>query len=211
MHYAPSPGPYAQPPPYVDDRAGAFYRDAMAAPRPAPLGAGLRKVHLVMSVVGTLAFLGSVGLITAAIIVEPERPDESLLIGGAISFTLTILLAYAKIIVGLFWLHRAWAWLPERERYSKHWRSMITPGQAAWLLLIPYFQYYWMFVINCGLCDALDRVRVFHPTRTIAAAPKQLAIAAGIAQIVVPVPVGDILWGVFMRKVEQMTVEMSGG
>ena len=75
------------------------------------------------------------------------------------------------------------------------------------MLLIPYFQYYWMFVINLGLCDALERLRVRYPTRD--AAPKNLALVACIMQMIIPLPVGMILWVLFMNKVEGMSREMS--
>ncbi|MCA9589295.1 MAG: hypothetical protein KC657_28490 [Myxococcales bacterium] len=211
--YGPQPGfsPYAPPaPPYPQQAAGAFYRDVGASAPLAPLGSGARMVHVVASAIGTLGFFGAVGCITAAIIVDPDRPDETLMVAGGIGIAVAVLLAYVQIFAGLFWLYRAWQWLPMEQRYTKHWKSMITPGQAAWMMLIPYFHYYWMFVVNCGLCDALDRMRVQYPTRTILQAPKQLAIGACIAQLVIPVPVGAIMWSLFMRRVERMTAEMSG-
>jgi hypothetical protein len=139
----------------------------------------------------TLAFISAEG--------NPGRqPNDGLMGIGMVGFMGAILLLYGQIAAGLVWVYKAWSWLPWDQRYTKHWRGWITPSQAAWMLLLPYFHYYWMFVANLGLCDALDRLRVSYPTRD--AAPKNLAIAF---------PVGSILWLIFMAKVERMTREMS--
>ena len=177
----------------------------------APLGGAPRLVYLALVVLSSLGFFATVGVFVAAGMSSSspyDRPDETLMGVGAIVFLLTVLLLYAHIFVGLYWVYKAWEWLPPEQRYTKHWRRWISPAQAALLLLVPYFHYYWMFVVSCGLCDAMERMRVTHPTRE--AAPKGLAIAACITQLIVPLPVGAIMWLVYMSKFERLAREMSG-
>lgn len=175
----------------------------------APIRAGLRWAYLAFAILGTLSFFGTVAGMTIAIVTsEPGAPpSDAFAVTFVIGIALCVLLLYGNIFVGIGWVYRAWSWLPEQERYTKHWKGWITPGNAALFLLIPYFHYYWMFVVNCGLCDALDRLRVARPTSR--PAPKTLAIAACICQLVVPVPVGLVLWYLFMARVERMASEMA--
>jgi hypothetical protein len=189
------------------------YRATAPAAGFAPLGGAIRWVFAVIVALMGLGFgVAVVGLTLAVLSSERSprhQPDDTLMILGMAGMGFVILLLYAQIAAGLVWVHKAWSWLPMEQRYTRHWKSWIAPSQASLMLLIPYFHYYWMFVVNCGLCDALDRLRVSHPTRR--AAPKGLAIAACICQLVVPFPVGSILWLLFMSRIEQMTREMSAG
>lgn len=188
------------------------YRMQAAGAPFATMGSTPRLVYLGLVVLSSLGFFATVGILTAALAMSSHahgRPDETLMTAGAVVFGLTVLLLYTHIFVGLYWVYKAWEWLPREQRYTKHWRSWISPAQAALLLLVPYFHYYWMFVVSCGLCDALDRMRVTYPTRETA--PKGLAIAACVSQLLVPLPVGAILWLVYMSKVERLTREMSHG
>ena len=154
---------------------------------------------------GITVFAWTFAIIRSEASLDPM--DEGLMSIGLVGLAGVVLLLYAQIAAGLVWIYKAWSWLPWDQRYTKHWRGWITPSQAALMLLLPYFHYYWMFVANIGLCDALDRLRVSYPTRE--AAPKNLAIAACVCQMVIPFPVGSILWLVFMGKIERMTREMS--
>lgn len=187
--------------------AAAHYRADPRTTSFTPIGSTWRWVFTAVAVLSITGFVGAVALWTGAILSNPERPDTRLFDAGGIVLLVTILCVYVQAFVGMAWIHSAWSWLPWDQRYSRHWRSWISPGQAALMLLIPYFQYYWMFVINLGLCDALERLRVRYPTR--GAAPKNLALVACIMQMIVPLPVGTILWLLFMSKVEGMSREMS--
>lgn len=173
----------------------------------APLGSGIRTAFTVVAAIAILGFLGTVGTITAAIIMNPDRPDGELAGIGFGIFVFTLLLVYAQAFLGMAWIYKAWKWLPPDERWSRHWKGWISPEMACFLLLVPYFQYYWMFVVDCGLCDAFDRLRVRYPTSE--PAPKSLAILACIMQLIIPLPVGSILWLLYMSKMERMTTEMS--
>jgi len=196
------------PQPNVPYRAGA------PAAGFGPMGKNTFRIYAAVVGVMMLAFGVAVSAWTAAMIMSEHtrhtrrhEPDATMLTIGMIAFFVLMFLLYGQIAAGLVWVYKAWSWLPWDQRYTKHWRSWLTPSQVALMLLIPYFHYYWMFVANCGLCDALDRLRVSYPTSQ--PAPKGLAIAACICQLVVPFPVGSILWLVFMARIEKMTAEMS--
>ena len=201
--------PYQQAPQHPQPDVG--YRATGPAPTFAPLGAGTRIAFIAIVAVMMVGFLGAVGFWTAAVIGaesnDNHQPNDALMGIGFAGFFVVIMLLYVQIAVGLVWVYKAWSWLPWDQRYTRHWKGWITPSQAAFFLLIPYFHYYWMFVCNTGLCDALDRLRVSYPTSE--PAPKTLAIVACVCQLIVPFPVGAIVWIIFMSKVEKMTKEMS--
>jgi hypothetical protein len=185
----------------------AIYRAPVVAPAFAPIKGGLRVAFTIVVSLATFLFIACIGLFTAAIIVNPDHPNEPLLISGGITFGVMILLLYTQIGLGLFWIYRVWDWLPPDQRWSRYWKGWISPSMAAGMMLVPYFHYYWMFVIDCGICDAFDRMRVAYPTTQ--ASPKTLAICACIAQLIVPMPVGAIMWLMLMRRIETMSTEMS--
>lgn len=179
-----------------------------------PISKTPRRVFAVVASLVMVGVLAGAGLFTAAFIVGVDNRSgkmgdtEGALLGSSmVAVMVAVFLLYGQIAAGLVWLHRAWSWLPWDQRYTRHWRGWITPGQAAWFMLIPYFHYYWMFVANTALCDAFDRLRVNYPTRR--PAPKNIAIAACISQFVLPVPVGSILWWLYMSRIEEMSREMS--
>ena len=197
------PGPYAQNyDPYRAQAPGSAF---------SPIRSTTRWVFVAIVSLMGLAFGVTVSAWTFAVIRSEDtynhQPDEALMGFGALGLVALVFLLYGQIATALVWLYKMWSWVPPDQRYTKHWRGWITPSQVALMLLIPYFHYYWMFVANCGLCDALDRLRVSYPTRD--PAPKSLAIAACACQLIIPFPVGSILWLVFMGKVERMTREMS--
>ena len=200
-----APQPYGQQQP-VDPYRARVPGDAFAPIRPTT-----RWIFVTLISLMGLAMAVSVGALTLGIIraeASPtHQPDETLMVVGIVAIFALIFLLYGQIATGLVWLYKTWSWLPQDQRYTRHWKGWLTPSQVALMMLIPYFHYYWMFVANCGLCDALDRMRVSYPTRE--AAPKGLAIMACICQLVIPFPVASIVWLVYMGKVERMTREMS--
>lgn len=187
--------------------AAAHYRVDPRTTSFAPIPSAWRWVFLAVVTVSVLGFFTVVGLWTTAIITNPDGPDTRLFDAGGLVLVGTLLLVYVQAFVGIAWLYQAWKWLPWDQRYCRHWKGWISPGQAAAMLLIPYFHYYWMFVVNLGLCEALDRLRVRYPTRD--AAPKSIALVACIMQLIIPLPVGAICWALYMAKVEAMSREMS--
>ena len=56
--------------------------------------------------------------------------------------------------VALVWLKNQWKRLPARLQVVK--AEPVTPGQAAWRLVIPLYNLYWMFVVNAALCDSIN-------------------------------------------------------
>ncbi len=203
------PGPYAQP--YGQQQQNDPYRaqvpgDAFAPIRPTTRWIFVALISLMGLMMGVSVVAWTIAVIRAEDSVN-HQPDETLMVVGMVALFAMMFMLYGQIATGLVWIYKAWSWLPQDQRYTRHWRNWITPGQAALMMLIPYFHYYWMFVANLGLCDALDRLRVSYPTRD--PAPKSLAIAACVCQLLIPFPVGSILWLVFMGKVERMTREMS--
>jgi hypothetical protein len=186
---------------------------AYRAPGPgatfAPLARGLRIAYLVGAVLGTFGVLGLVVSLTMLFSTRPHHaPSHAAIVLTLSSYSVLVVTLIGMAALGVAWMYRAWSWLPVDQRYTRNWRSWITPAQAAFFLLVPYFQYYWMFVVNLGLCDALDRLRVMYPTRE--PAPKNLAMAACILQILFW-PLAFFFFYAFMRKVERMTEEMSAG
>ncbi|MBX3192601.1 MAG: hypothetical protein KF819_36795 [Labilithrix sp.] len=176
-----------------------------------PIASTTRVVYTVVVAIMMLGFVTAVGGWTAALIAADRsgtnEPDGTLFGVGLAGLFTVVFLLYVQIGAGLVWIYNAWNWLPWDQRYTRHWRNWLTPSQVALMMLIPYFHYYWMFVANCGLCDALDRLRVSYPTSR--PAPKSLAIAACACQLIVPFPVAAILWLIFMKRCEEMTREMS--
>jgi hypothetical protein len=190
------------------ERTSDPYRAGDGPLRITALRSTSRWIYLGLAALGCLGFCAAVGLWIAAAFIGHQNPDPTLMKAGVTAFVVTIFVVYVHVFVGVYWLYCAWEWLPPDQRYNNHWRGWISPAQAALLLLVPYFHYYWMFIVNCGLCDAIDRMRVQHPTRE--PAPKNLAIAACVCQILLPVPAGAIMWFIFMSKIERLTREMSG-
>ncbi|HWL87358.1 MAG TPA: hypothetical protein VNO21_16250 [Polyangiaceae bacterium] len=60
----------------------------------------------------------------------------------------------AAALFGLDWLRRQWERLPARLRAVKH--RAVTPNEAAWRNLIPFYQLYWMFAVNAALCNGIN-------------------------------------------------------
>ncbi len=84
------------------------------------------------------------------------------------------------LMIGLSWLEAQWGRLPPRIRRVKG--VAVTPGQAAWRNLIPFFGLYWMFAVNASLCAAINNLLV--RSRSERAAPVWLARACPMAFVV---------------------------
>jgi hypothetical protein len=185
------------------------YRLRGPAPAFAPIGRAPRALFACVIAAMTLGMTSGIGTIVfAAATGRADRHGDPTIGIGIVLVYLSILLIYVQVGVAVWWVHKVWSWLPPEQRWSRHWKSWITPNAAAFMLLIPYFHYYWMFVVNCGMCDAFDRLRVSYATPR--PAPKSLAIACGVLQIVVPfLPLAGIMWLVLMSRVERMMRDMA--
>ncbi len=111
------------------------------------------------------------------------------------------------MIIGTVWVYKAWQSVPDQMRYTDAGK-WITPGQACGYLYIPFYNLYWTFIANLGVCEAINRTLVSQgkPPR----APKGLAIAASVTQIVpyCNIFVAPILWTVYMFMVDGARREM---
>ena len=122
-----------------------------------------------------------------------------------------VLFLIAAFAAAMVWVHKAWSSVPDQMRYTDAGR-WITPGQAVGYCFIPFYNiFYWQFVSNLGLCEAINRTLAAQgkPPR----APKGLAIAACVSQLIpyCNLLVGPILWAVYMFMVDGARKEMLSG
>ena len=161
-----------------------------------------RTFFLLVAVVSVLLYLTGIGLLVAAFVVDPRHVDPALAIGGYATMLLGVLLIYAKLAVALYWLHGAWKWVPMDQRVGRDGKRY-TPGDV-FMLLIPYYHWYWQFPINLGLCDAMERLR--QVTRTTAMPKRDVAMWAAICEIIpfANLFVAPFLWASYMRSIDLM-------
>jgi hypothetical protein len=119
----------------------------------------------------------------------------------------SVLFMNVKLVLSLVWLHGAWSWIPFEQRYTGRGKP-VTPLNAALMLIIPYYNLYWMFVVNVGLCDALERMRLQY--RTVNAAPRGTAIGACVCQLIpfANLFVAPFVWFFYMRGVDALREEL---
>jgi hypothetical protein len=117
-------------------------------------------------------------------------------------------LVLAGVVLGLFWLHRAWARVPSPHRLSFNGRR-VEPRQAALRLLIPIYNFYWLFVANWGLTTAIDRQLAASTPKRALAAPSTFALVCCIVQLVplVNLIASPFFWAAFMVLVDAVQAE----
>jgi hypothetical protein len=110
-------------------------------------------------------------------------------------------------IGSMVWLYKSWSTVPQDMRYTDSGK-WITPGTAVGYCFIPFYNLYWIFVANVGLCEAINRTMLARGGQP--RAPKGLAIAACVAQLVpyCNLLVGPILWSVYMFMLDGARKEM---
>jgi hypothetical protein len=200
-----------QQPPYG---YGAYPYNPYAAPAVMPLGPasvdstghrpGLRVIFLALALTSAFFYLGGIGLVIAAIATSSGHhpPELELILAGEGVMLLGALLLYVKIGVALYWLHGAWKWVPMEWRAGKD-NKRYTPGDV-FMLLIPYYHLYWMFPINLGLCDAMERLR--QQTGATLGAKRDTAMWAAICEII-PFAnffVAPFFWFSHMKAIDAM-------
>jgi hypothetical protein len=123
-------------------------------------------------------------------------------------------LKLAGMLLGLIWLMVSWQSVPERLRRTRQGR-LVSPGQAAGLMLVPIYNFYWLFAANIGLCEAIDRILVHFGSRT--RAPMGIGIVACVVDLVANfgaaaapwlATVSSFLWFVYMFQVDGAKAEM---
>jgi hypothetical protein len=155
---------------------------------------------------GALYFLGFVGFFTAMF----SHDHDLMVTMGVASYAVILLgalLIYVKIGFAFYWLHGAWKWIPFDQRAGKDGKRY-TP-ENVFMLLIPYYNLYYMFPINLGLCDAMERLRASVGTPTVA--KRDMALFAAIAEIV-PLAnffVAPFLWSSYMASIDTMHEEIA--
>lgn len=107
------------------------------------------------------------------------------------------------VALGLLWLYRAWARVPVEARKTYDGRK-VSPSDALTRLFLPFYNIYWMFIANVGLCGAIElhaRQRG-RPTR----APSSLAMAACIVQLIpaIGLLLGPLVWFAFMIRIDML-------
>ena len=191
--YAPpgyGPGGYT-PPGFGFGYGAAPFNPAQAAPE----GTGAPIVKWLMLGAFALPILCMViGTIIAAL---GDGNEDVSAAGGLVMmggfFTVPI---YFFVLIPI-WVYQSWQMLPSAYRVTGSGK-MISPGQAAGFLFIPWFcQFYWTFVVSMGYCDALNYL--LQGLGSQRRAPKGLALAACICTIVpyVNFLIAPLLWIVF--------------
>jgi hypothetical protein len=110
-------------------------------------------------------------------------------------------------VASMIWLYQSWNTVPPDMRYTDGGKA-VTPGTAVGYCFIPFYNLYWIFVANVGLCDAINRTLLAKGGA--ARAPKGLAIAACVAHLVpyCNLLLSPILWTVYMFMLDGARKEM---
>jgi hypothetical protein len=73
---------------------------------------------------------------------------------GSVPRTLSGYVRLVGLLIYLVWLQQQWGRLPARlQVVSGHG---VTPVQAAWRNLIPFYGLYWIFVVNAALTEGIN-------------------------------------------------------
>jgi hypothetical protein len=167
----------------------------------------VRGWFLVVSIVsGALYFIGAGGF-GAAMAIHDRDVSPIVAISGFGLLLIGAMLIYVKLGLGMYWLHQAWKWVPVEQRFDKNGKRIGPDG--VFMLLIPYYNLYWMFVINLALCDAMERMR--FSARTAQSVSRDTAMWACILELV-PFAnffVAPFFWASYMRRVDAMHEEIS--
>lgn len=167
---------------------------------------GSRLWVLVGAIGAAIVYPISIFLLIGAVAAADEDVSPVLAILAYLLMMVGAVFYYVRLGCGMYWLYGAWKWLPMEQRFDRVGRPR-TPSET-FMLFIPYFNFYWMFVYNYALCDALDRMRVRY--RTTEAAPRDLATWASISEIVplANLVVAPFLWASYMKRIDRMHEEM---
>jgi hypothetical protein len=163
-----------------------------------------RKIKLVCGIVQVVTLVLAIGLFVVAGIVGGDDAAPFGIAGFGFFFIWEIaLIGYS--IANLVWIYKFWSWLPPEQRWGNLWKKYTSPAQAAFFMLIPYFNIYWMFVVYFGICDALERMRVQYPTDK--QAPKDFAIATLIVSMIF-FPAAPFMYYLFAKRCEAIARDM---
>ncbi len=156
-----------------------------------------------------LFYLGGFIMLVVGVLIK-DRDLTPIIAGlGYVVLLLGALLLYVKAGLALYWLHGAWKWVPLNQRIGKDGKR-ISPGDV-FMLLIPYYNWYWMFPINLSLCDIMERLRAgWVNAPPSEAPPRDTTMWAAICELI-PFAnffVAPFLWGSYMRRVDLLHEEI---
>jgi hypothetical protein len=158
-----------------------------------PAGSGMKWLYVAGWAGFWLFAMTGYALIGFAAASNPGDDPGALVALPAVGFLFLVLAPIGSMI----WLYKAWASIPPDMRYTDSGKA-VTPGAAIGYLFIPFFNLYWVFIANVGLCEAVNRTLVSRGGQP--RAPKGLAIAACISHLVpyCNFLVAPILWTIYM-------------
>ncbi len=195
MYGQPPPGyGYGAPRPQWGNNPYAPPQPAMGYPSVvAPPGTGgwLKWAYAACLGLGVFMVFGGIGLVA----VDDEDDGALSALGGVLGM-FGVSMWFVRLIFGLIWLYSSWSSIPPELRFTK--TRMMSPGEAVGFCFIPFYNFYWIFVANVGLCDALDyglqRVGSFRR------APRGSAIVACIFQLIpyLNFLISPFTWLIFM-------------
>lgn len=170
---------------------------------------GVRLWLLVSALASGVLYMAGFGLVVGGFVAHDRHLMPVMFISGYGVILLGVLLVYVKIGLALYWLHGAWKWVPMEQRFTQSGKR-IGPGEV-FMLLIPYYHYYWMFPVNMGLCEVMERLRAHYVREPRTEPPaRDTAMWAAICEII-PFAnffIAPFLWGSYMRRIDVMHDEI---
>lgn len=128
---------------------------------------------------------------------------------GILFIGVAYLFLFVMYAMAMTWVYKSWDMIPDPYRFTRSGRK-ISPAAAFGYLFIPFYNLYWIFAMTQGYCDALDYLLSHYgSTRR---APRGLAIAAGIVQVIpyMNFLFAPILWFIFMVVTDSAKKEVAG-
>jgi hypothetical protein len=185
--------------PYAPYNANPYAAPQAGYPAYAPVGshgASLKWIYLV-ALIGSFVFYG------AGVAFADSASDDAAGIIGGLAIFAAVGFFIARYVIGLVWLYKSWSAVPPELRMSRSGR-VISPGQAVGYMFIPFYNLYWVFAANLGLCDAIDYT--LHTNGSHERAPRGMVMAACICQVI---PYMNILVAPFLWFFAMLTVDRS--
>ena len=167
----------------------------------------LRVLFLLTAATSAFLYMGGLLAVIVPLVVDPSHPEPVFILVGYAAVLFGALLLYVKLGLALYWLHGAWKWVPIDQRAGRDGKRYTPDG--VFMLLIPYYHWYWQFPINLGLCDAMERLR--QASRTMTPPKRDVAMWAAICEII-PFAnffVAPFLWASYMKSIDVMHDELA--
>lgn len=173
-----------------------------------PVNPKLRGYYLT-SYIGLIILLVLYGLVAGSAAPSEGYPydtydqpsDPPPLIALCLLFVM-VPLTFVWIGSALRWLHDAWSSVPEDDRHVPAFGA-VSPGMVVGLFFVPCLNYFWMFLVNISLANAINRS--LEARGSSARCTTGLAIAACCLQMVpyCNFLFAPILWFLWMRDLDR--------